>query len=215
MPCSPWNDLELRRTDLMRQIASAAGAGDSATLLARSRELAAVDDLLARFRDVDQEAKRFLGGAPHTPTSIPGGSAHESQGSRSREIGIQTRSNFALKAKSLGVELQLLRGSIYRLPSGVRVGTAVATERHRGRWFLGLSEGAFDCAVLLCVESSGRVLDICLPSSFFHLHGAYLSKSGGQVKFNVAKRGAEVVLKIPSHAPENVTSFVGSITALA
>lgn len=206
--------LEKRKAELQREIAAAASAGDDSMMLTRTDDFRAIAAVLSRYEDADREAaklQKFLmnGGAVPSPASRASAST-----ASSRQLGVRARAEFVERATTGGLLLKLDRGSIYRTTSGRRVGTAVATERHNNRWFLGLGEDSFDAAVLLCVPNNGTTMAICLPQSFFALHGRYLSRAGGQVKFNVARRGADMILKIPRMTPEHVNEFIDAIAGL-
>jgi hypothetical protein len=85
-----------------------------------------------------------------------------------RENGREIREVFLKKLLQTGISLQQVKGeTIYRAKSGEKVGIAVATERQPDRWFLGLPEGGFDHAVLLCQREGGDVIEIRLPKGFF------------------------------------------------
>jgi len=206
--------LEQRKSELQKEIAIAAKAGQDALMLAKSDEFRALAVALARFEDADREAAGLLtllsqGGAPRRAVSGSRGAA-----STTRTLGARVRAEFIDLAAKAGLPLTLERGSIYRSPRGRRVGTAVATERHKNRWFLGLGIDSFDSAVLLCVPDVGATMAICLSRSFFLKHGSDLSTSGGQVKFNVARRGADLILKIPRRTPERMNELVSAFGEL-
>jgi hypothetical protein len=166
--------------------------------------------------DIDAEARTVLAFSssgtsqsdrltPHLPVAekVPG-----------RAHGVQIRSGFLERAAKVGLVFRHQRGAIYSTPSGRRVGIAVATERKPNRWFLGLGEDDFDAAVLLCAPDAGNVIDICLPQRFVAQHKRYFSRSGGQIKFNVARRGGHTVVKIPTQAAEQVDQFIEAVIGL-
>jgi len=208
--------LEAHQVKLLGKITTAAGAADTRTLFALNEELRRTDSLLRRMDDIGAEARALLSfesqGSPRPP---------EQDGARlvqppvsGRGIGIKVRSDFLDRAAIAGLFLKPHRGSVYAGPSGRRIGIAVATEVKPNRWFLGLGENDFDAAVLLCVPASGRVIDICLPQSFIAQQMPFFSRSGGQIKFNVARRSGQTILKIPTRAPELVDQFIASIVGL-
>lgn len=211
-------DIDKKRADLLRQAARAAATGDSATLFALTSELHRIESILAALSAAESAARAALSGeraehvepAPRTPRVQGHGPA-----SAGRATGARVREEFLSRAKVAGLEPLPYRGAIYRTAAGTRVGTAVATERHRDRWFLGLGDDAFDSAVLLCVADDGRTYDVCLPAAFFAQHGEHLSRAGGQIKFNVARRGSSLILKIPRHEPVVVDRYLGAYGGLA
>ena len=63
------------------------------------------------------------------------------------------------------------------------------------KWWLGLPEGEFQGAVLLCGYDDDNIKAVCLPRSFIDTHRNLLSKSsGGQDQFNVFERAGKCYL---------------------
>lgn len=100
------------------------------------------------------------------------------------------------------------RGVIYRTQSGSRVGIAVATETGPNRWFLGLPDTQLDWVVLLC-HADEDVLDFVLPMTSLSDVWLQLSRSGGQVKFNVNRRNGGYHLQVPGAGPLDIRPFLG------
>jgi len=122
--------------------------------------------------------------------------------------------DFLKRVSEVGVDLRHVRGSIYETQSGRKVGIAVATERKPDRWFLGLPLQSFDHAVLLCKRDTGDTFEICLPNNFFDEHGDNMSQSGGQMKFNVARRGNGYAILVPGTDGVSVSKFLGAYSLL-
>lgn len=216
MTVAAREQLEAHQAQLITRISAAARAADTRTLLSLNDELRQTASLLGRMEDLGVEARALLACAsPESRTSaapdLPIAAAVQVAG---RAHGVQIRSDFLKRSSSIGFPLIHQRGAIYSTPSGGRTGIAVATERKPNRWFLGLGEDAFDAAVLLCKPDVGPVIDLCLPRSFIAQHKPYFSRSGGQIKFNVARRGGHTILKIPTRAAEAVDQFIGAIVGL-
>jgi len=208
--------LSARQTDLITKISSAARVADTHSLLALNDELRQTVSLLARIDDIDAEARAILdfasaGTNESTRLATRVTVADKVPG---RAHGVQIRSGFLERAAKAGLVLRHQRGAIYSSQSGRRIGIAVATERNPNRWFLGLGEDDFDAAVLLCAPESGKVIDLCLPQSFIAQHKHYFSRSGGQIKFNVARREGHMVVKVPTQPAEQVNHFIGAIVGL-
>ena len=106
------------------------------------------------------------------------------------------------------------RGVIYRTQSSSRVGIAVATETGPNRWFLGLPDTQLDCVVLLC-HAGEHVLDFVLPMTSLSDVWPQLSRSGGQVKFNVNRRNGAYHLQVPGAGPLDIRPFLGRYGPLA
>jgi hypothetical protein len=208
--------LQDRRAALLQGIGAAATSGDSKNLLRLTEQLRQVELLISRIDSLAAEAEAFLEVRPGTPKSeapirnlqletteprIPG-----------RGYGAEIRAAFVRSARERGLDLAPLRGAVFSTDGGQRVGIAVATERQRDRWFLGLPEDGFDAAVLLCQTNAGKVLEVCLPNRFFERFRSVLSKSGGQVKFNVVRRDGHLFVTLPGRSPFQVDDLVGDIS---
>ena len=71
-----------------------------------------------------------------------------------------------------------------------------------------------DQAVLLCQRENGDVATICLPKDFFAEYSDRMSKSGGQIKLNVTRRGSGYALLVPGTDGINVSRFVADYSQL-
>jgi hypothetical protein len=103
-----------------------------------------------------------------------------------------------------------LGGTMYRTRSGSTVGVAAATEVTPNRWFLGITpkHTELDTMVLLC-QSGNAVLDFVLPMTFLSDAWPRLSRSGGQVKFNVDRRDGSYWLQVPDVGPLDIGRYRG------
>jgi hypothetical protein len=173
--------LESHQAELIAKIASAANASDPAGVLSLNEELRQTVSLLNRLNEMYVEARAMLGRAERANSQlIPTPPTPYSAVATGRGRGAQIRSAFLNRANDAGLKLRPYRGTVFSSPNGRRIGIAVATERNPNRWFLGLGESDFDAAVLLCAQNSGKVLDICLPTSFIAMYREHFSRSGGQ-----------------------------------
>jgi len=100
------------------------------------------------------------------------------------------------------------KGVVYRTQSGSRVGIAAATETGPNRWFLGLPDTQLDCVVLLC-RTDKEVLDFVLPMTSLSHVWPRLSRSGGQVKFNVSRRNGTYQLQVPGAGSLEMGAYLG------
>ena len=203
----PKNQLMEEKTRLLTKIAAAAQHGESQEVLAVSESLEKVESLIGRYEklvrdisDLDTGGRKSQGleDTPRegsilvndndfrTPVAISG-----------RGIGRTIRTDFLKKLAERGIHLRQIRGSIYATQARRKVGIAVATERKPDRWFLGLPLESFDHAVLLCKRDTGDTIEICLSKNFFDEYGGRMSQSGGQMKFNVARRGNGYAILVP------------------
>jgi hypothetical protein len=217
MPIPTRERLDARRVSLLQHIAAAATAADSTALLKFTDELRSVDTLLAAYATLDAQARALLDGVvvPAEGEPVMARPAERALRVPGRAHGVEIRTAFLKRARARGLNLAPENGAIFMAPGGVRVGIAVATERQPDRWFLGLADGGFDAAVLVCKGEGGDTFDLCLPRAFIARHASALSRSGGQVKFNVVRRGGRVALTIPTVGSVNVDGYVGAIDGLA
>jgi hypothetical protein len=210
--------LQARKAALFKGIGVAAASADSGKLMQLTDELRRVESLASRFDSLGAEADAFLESPPGivSPPSASPDLRLEAPEPRvpGRGYGAEIRAAFVRAASERGLRLAPLRGTLFSTDDGGRVGIAVATERKRDRWFLGLPEGGFDAAVLLCQTNAGKVLEVCLPNSFFVHFGSRLSRSGGQLKFNVVRRDGHVFVIVPSRVPFAVDDLIGDILQL-
>lgn len=103
----------------------------------------------------------------------------------------------------------------------VAIPTATMEWRH-GRWFLGLPEDKVQdkikkggvVVILLCQSASGSRLDFVIPPDKVLEITPKLSKSKGQLKFNIKKIGDRYQLVIPNDNPLDLTAFISNISIL-
>jgi len=213
------NQLMQERTNLLKQIAEFAQRGESHEVLAAGERLNRVESLIERYEKLVHDISNLN-------TELLQNTRVDSKDRKvknlkrqnvvatGRGIGKTIRMDFLHKTSEEGIYLENIRGSIYQAQSGRKVGIAVATERKPDRWFLGLPIGGFDHAVLLCKPENRDTIEICLPKSFFDEHGEKMSQSGGQIKFNIAKRGNVYSILVPGTDGVNVSKFVGDYAQL-
>lgn len=131
--------------------------------------------------------------------------------SQGKKMGRDRRREFAAKHR-----LRHLRGSVYQTepePFGLskKVVIACAHEQRPGRWFLGVKDDQYDIVALLCqLKDSGEKLDFVLPNTFLQKVWTSLSRSHGQVLFNVVANGGNFSFLVPGHDPESINQFLGT-----
>lgn len=140
----------------------------------------------------------------------------------SKERGRRIRESYILELARSGLKINQVDNVWAKTPSGLWVAIPFATERRSGRWFLGLPENEVIkriqnggvVVVLLCQSVSGPVLDFVLPSSKFSEIVNLLSKSKGQLKFNLKRVGNRYYLVLPSHGSLDVSEYKGNLSVL-
>jgi len=203
---------------VLRDIEVAARERDAAAVLALQRKLETLASLIRRQEEIDRTVavfERGLAAGPDTPvTTTEGPACDDDREVSAKERGRKHRDDFVRTLSNKGVVLHRLKGAVFRLPRGTRVGVAYGRESRNDKWFLGLPEDGFDQAVLLCEGRSGRVIHFSLTKEFMDEHGDALSRREGQVKFNVFSRGGEFFLHLPKRGPVTIEPFRDNFSGL-
>jgi hypothetical protein len=211
------------KAKVLKQITDAAQHGNSQEVLDASERLKKVDSLIDRherlLRDIsdlesEDRGTRHLQDTRVGSRVVSGKDVRRLGAESARGVGRAIRMDFLKKASEKGIHLEHIKGSVYETKSGHKVGIAVATERNPDRWFLGLPVMGFDHAVLLCKRDTGDTVEVCLPKNFFDEYGSKMSQSGGQVKFNVARRGSGYAILVPGTDGVSVSKFLGDYSLL-
>ena len=216
----PKNELTHEKSKLLKQIQLAAQRGNSREVLDAGEKLKTVEDMIIRCENLLKDISGLsIANRTKQPTTLEDrkneiGSDVKPAETAGRGIGRTIRQDFLKKASVNELYLKHVKGSIYETQSRHKVGIAVATERNSDRWFLGLPLEGFEHAVLLCKPDMGEAVEVCLPKGFFSDYGAKMSRSGGQMKFNIARRGSEYTILVPGTDGVSVSKFIGNLSIL-
>ena len=107
-----------------------------------------------------------------------------------KERGKMRRAEFLERLRARGINLEPESGRMFRSSGNRRIGVAYAYENKPDRWWLGLEEKDYKALVLLCESESGKVIEFVLPEAFFQKHRTLFSRSGRELKFNIARSGS-------------------------
>lgn len=138
-----------------------------------------------------------------------------------KERAKRLRESYISKLQKQGLPVRQINNVWATTPLGLWIAVPVATERRPHRWFLGLPEKEVlerinkggVVVVLLCEQGSGSILDIVIPShKVIEIVGS-LSKSGGQLKFNLRKVGSRYQLVMPGTNPLDVSDYLGDVSS--
>jgi len=137
----------------------------------------------------------------------------------SKERGQRLRENYVLELQKNGIPIDQVDGVWAKTRAGLWVAIPTATERRPNRWFLGLPENVVRerihkggvAVVLLCQSKSGSTLDFVIPSGKIQEIADNLSKSKGQLKFNLSKLGNHYHLVMPRSSPLDVSDYKGEV----
>ena len=140
----------------------------------------------------------------------------------SKERGRRVREGYVRESGERGIRIDQVDNVWAKTQSGLWVAIPFATERRPNRWFLGLPENEVlerirnggAAVVLLCQSAAGSILDFVLPPSKVQELVQTLSKSAGQLKFNVKKVGNRYHLVIPGRSPLDVSEYKGKLSIL-
>ncbi len=223
------SELTTLRGEILKDIGDAARAGNAAAILSATQKLQRVESLLQRWRQLSVEAEMLTGTIPEGDYGCPVEvhaqvrpreramlQKQPGESTMNREVCSEIRIGFIRRLREQGIELRpYANKTIFISRTSKRIGIAVATERQPDRWFLGLASSAFDVAVLLCQRSAGTLLEVCLPEEFFSSFGQALSISGGQLKFNVTRRGSDdYLLQIPGTTGVDLSPYLSNYLPL-
>jgi hypothetical protein len=206
------------KAKLLKQIADSAQLGNSQEVLDAGERLKKIESLIDRHEKLLRDISDLENEGSRTPRVgsrlVKDKDPMRLDVATGRRIGRTIRLDFVKKASEEGLYLEHIRGSVYETESGHKVGIAVATERKPDRWFLGLPLTGLHHAVLLCKRYTGDTVEICLPKNFFDEYGGKMSQSGGQMKFNVARRGGGYAILVPGTDGVSVSKFLGNYSLL-
>ena len=206
-------ELDTLKTRAIAAIRRAADAGDTIKIQRLSNLLGEIEAAEKRATALDDDVKSYterLDGRDKTRShALRAKESLTTTGAISRkQFGKEMRERFAREHGLIPV-----RGAIYKTRSGSRLGIATAAETRPGHWFLGLPDTDLDCVVLIC-EGHNERLDFVLPMTSISSAWPRLSRSAGQVKFNVDRRNGSYRLQVPRNAPIDIGPFVGRYTPL-
>ena len=132
----------------------------------------------------------------------------------------EMRDRYVEALQHKGIILSHVSGIVYRLKTGDTVLIPAATERRPNRWFLGVPFSTFRARriaslVFLC-KGGEQALDFVLPASEVERLLPSLSKSNGQVKFNVVRvEPGRYELQLPHREPVDISRYLQDAAPLA
>ena len=217
-----YNNSEMLKAELLAEIASAVRQQDSAKIYDATERLRRFESLMQEAYSLAKPQKSGFHSNSNVSPSMKVLAHEPSSGTNStkerRERGERMRAEWINQISKLGKALTPIRGALYRNSQGDVVGIACASERKQpnGAWWLGLPDGKFQRAVLLCAPSNGKVFAVCLPRNFIDSHSHHLSKSNvGQRQFTIIKRAEKFYLRLKSNDPIEITSYIDKYSNVA
>lgn len=139
--------------------------------------------------------------------------------SNNKEMGMLRRASYISQLKQQGILISQITRVSAKTPENLWVAIPFATERRPNRWFLGLPEKEVleridNCglAIILLCQQQDNILDFVLPPSKVQEIATQLSKSQGQLKFNLKKLGNSYHLVIPHHPALDLSDYKGNLS---
>lgn len=218
-------DLPTMKETILEKIKTAARNADIGAITQWSKAAEQCEVLIRESTDLESRVRNFVDGLwakPEDARTSPKEHFESQSPSTKRSISPKREGAMARDkwVRMLSTKHIPLTGhdKRYHTAKGVSVGIAFANELDRpqlvNKWFLGLKDEPTDVAVLLCRDKEGNLHDFIIPVSELGSSWDALSRSGGQVKFNIHRRKNEFLLSIPGGEPMSVTKFIGNLRPL-
>lgn len=139
-----------------------------------------------------------------------------------KERGRQVRDRYITHLEQAGIRIEQVKGMWAKTGGDLWAAMPFANEQRPNRWFLGLREA--DVAqrtskggvvvVLLCQSNTEGVQDFVLPQGKVEEIVPHLSRSQGQLKFNLKRVGSRYHLVIPGRPAVDVSDYSGAVSVL-
>ena len=141
-----------------------------------------------------------------------------------KERGRLLRQNYILELQKKGIKISPI-GSIWaKTENNLFVAIPVASMEWRpGRWFLGLPEDILRermtktrvVVILLCQSTNKETRDFVFPPDLISHITNNLSKSKGQLKFNIKTTGSRYYLVLKNTGDVDISEYKGKISVLS
>jgi hypothetical protein len=214
------HELLTLKGEILERVKTAAQESDVTALTRFSRAAEECETLIKQEADLHCRVRDLTGSLlPNSGTSPI--AAVNSYGPKIRSSpkreGADIRDTWVKMLSSKGVRLYG-HAKKYHTQHGISVAVASANEpdnpQRKNKWFLGLKDEPTDVAVLLCRDLKQEVYDFVLPVTELGVAWKVLSRSGGQIKFNVRKEAGEFLLAVPGNRSIVVTKYFGNYSPL-
>lgn len=206
---------EIQRS-VLRKITDSASKADLQGVRVWGEAASEFERLSAEAKDIEARLKRFemALSAEHVNGVRAEASRPRMPRTFGRAGGAAARNAWTNHLNAKGIFLRG-NGTRYSTESNKSVGVAFANElpEFPNKWWLGLPDTRWDIIALLCNDSTGRLIDIVI-SDLRPSQWDALSRSAGQVKFNVRRDAKVFTLLLPGREPLVVTSRIGDYSSL-
>lgn len=210
--------LEHIREETWKSVIEATRNRDSANVARWNEVVAKCEALLLEARTLEEKVKSFE--ASHEFEIVTEHVAHVANLSKevpsARVVGSQIRNDWVKRLEQEHLITLTGHSKRYETVKRVSVGIAFANEL-KGlpkRWFLGLPDEPLAIIVLLCQSYQSKLYDLVIPVDELGDAWDYLSRSKGQIKFNVKESNNEMLLLVPRRQSKVVTQYIGNYSPL-
>ncbi len=213
-----WTKLLEQKADILTKIA--VSGQDNAGLRLMTEWLGRELDMEAKYKGLISEAEQLI--AEHSSPKSGSSLMHREAKSSNQladekwtlsELGKAERAQLARRAffarqKEKGKTYTKVGRIYFRNEEGVVVGITFSSDEGSGSWFLNLTRGKFQEAVLLCQTGPRTVRALNLPKIIIAKYADQMSQDHkGMIKFNIRRQGNKYLLDIPQPiGPLDVTS---------
>ena len=211
-------DLHTQLTTLkkrfLKKISDAALEGNTARVSDLSAIVTRIEDDERQIAEVSERAeiyeKQINSPAPSllSESTLEHVRFSESRKGLGRRTGREAREQFIKSLGELGYRVTPKERGLYQTPAKKSVVIPFANEQKPSRWFLGIQDAKYDVVILLCKKDDGKLCAFVLPRDFLDKFWDSLSRSHGQVKFNVLEDGGNYHLLVPGRPYESVSRFL-------
>lgn len=204
------------RLEALGHLRDAVSRGSSSETLEIADILEALERLeqeLSRFEDqVEKQARRLqlhraaVGEGKVETTELIYGMKVGDKAFSPRETGKLQRRSFLSKLESKGIRLLPKKGALYTTPDDGIAAIGFATERRKGRFFLGVPIKNYRAVVLLCQRDNKETLEFVLPGDLIDSLRQEL-ENRGQFKFNIIVDDNKYYLGVRGGKRINLTDY--------
>ncbi len=134
-----------------------------------------------------------------------------------RTKGSEQREKFIKKAKEHGINLSLIRSTVYKNKDNKTLRISYASERKANRWFHSLYKIDYNAIVLLCEMTDSYVEALILPKSFIRKIKKDISRQTTALSryfINIVLEGDKYFIKVPDAEEIEITKYKNNFKAL-
>lgn len=218
--------LQVKET-ILSKITNAAQNGNIEAISKWSKAAEQCENLIREKAELDNLIESFIGSTLSNKDTVkpeskggtlPLESLRDSGKISPKKEGKLFRERWVKMLLTKGIELNG-HNKRYYTNNGINLSIAFANELDKpnllDKWFLGLKDESIDIAVLLCKDLENNFCDFVIPVVELGTKWKLLSRSGGEVKFNIRKKGGDFFLVIPgNHEPIVLNKYLSNYSLI-